>query len=139
MKKLNLFALLAMLFSISLFCACSSDDDETNDDGNDKNYAEMIVGKWQFTEGNHSEEFEPCDYQGWMEFLSDGSYKEYDKCQNRTVTGTWKINEEGKFVLENKRITNCTNYHHQGTNKDKLVFEQELFGHVSILTHKRLE
>ena len=33
MKKINLFALMAMLFSISLFCACSSDDDETNDDG----------------------------------------------------------------------------------------------------------
>ncbi|SCH14947.1 lipocalin family protein [uncultured Bacteroides sp.] len=139
MKKLNLFALLAMLFSISLFCACSSDDDETNDDGNDKNYAEMIVGKWQFTEGNHPEEFEPCDYQGWMEFLSDGSYKEYDKCQNRTVTGTWKINEEGKFVLKTNELPIALTITIKELTKDKLVFEQELFGHVSILTHKRLE
>lgn len=34
MKKLNLFALLAMLFSISLFCALFKQmNDETNDDG----------------------------------------------------------------------------------------------------------
>ena len=33
MKKINLWALMAMLFSISLFVGCSSDDDETNDDG----------------------------------------------------------------------------------------------------------
>lgn len=31
MKKLNLFALLAMLFSVTLFVSCSSDDDETKD------------------------------------------------------------------------------------------------------------
>lgn len=32
MKKINLFVLLAMLFSVTLFTACSSDDDETKDD-----------------------------------------------------------------------------------------------------------
>ena len=32
MKKINLFALLAMLFSVTLFVSCSSDDDETKDD-----------------------------------------------------------------------------------------------------------
>ena len=32
MKKINLWALMAMLFSISLFVGCSSDDDETKDD-----------------------------------------------------------------------------------------------------------
>lgn len=31
MKKLNLFALIAMLFSVTLFVACSDDDDETKD------------------------------------------------------------------------------------------------------------
>ena len=33
MKKINLWALMAMLFSVSLFVSCSSDDDETKDDG----------------------------------------------------------------------------------------------------------
>ena len=50
MKKINLWALMAMLFSISLFVACSSDDDEKKDDGNvNINYSEMIVGWWQMT------------------------------------------------------------------------------------------
>lgn len=31
MKKINLFVLLAMLFSVTLFTACSSDEDETKD------------------------------------------------------------------------------------------------------------
>lgn len=34
MKKLNLFALMAMLFSITLFTACSSDDDDEKKDDN---------------------------------------------------------------------------------------------------------
>lgn len=49
MKKINLFALMAMLFSISLFCACSSDDDETKDDDGDLNELGIITvnnAKW---------------------------------------------------------------------------------------------
>nr|DAJ23556.1 MAG TPA: lipocalin-like protein [Caudoviricetes sp.] len=137
MKKLNLFALLAMLFSVTLFIACGDDDDDETKDSDD--VATLIVGKWQFTEGNHPEEFEECDYQGWMEFAADGSYKEYDKCQNRTVTGSWTINDEGQFVLKTNELPIALKINIKELTKDKLVFEQELFGHVSILTHKRIE
>lgn len=35
MKKINLFALMTMLFSVTLFVGCSSDDDEKKDDGDE--------------------------------------------------------------------------------------------------------
>lgn len=46
MKKLNLFALMAMLFSVTLFVACSSDDDENNDDA-DKYGQTIEVGNFE--------------------------------------------------------------------------------------------
>lgn len=47
MKKINLFALLAMLFSVSLFVSCSSDDEETKDDGADKYGQTIEVGNFE--------------------------------------------------------------------------------------------
>lgn len=48
MKKLNLFALMAMLFSVTLFVGCSSDDDENNDDENLNGLSAITVNgdKW---------------------------------------------------------------------------------------------
>ena len=48
MKKLNLFALIAMLFSVTLFVACSSDDDENNNDENLNGLSAITVNgdKW---------------------------------------------------------------------------------------------
>lgn len=138
MKKINLWALMAMLFSISLFVGCSSDDDETNDDGN-KNYAEMIAGRWQFTEGNHPEEFEPCDYQGWTEFKEGGEYVEFDKCINQTIKGTWKINDEGKLIYNQSNVSFTFTITIKELTKEKLVLEETILGHTSILTYKRIE
>ncbi len=46
MKKINLFALLAMLFSVTLFVSCSSDDDENNNDA-DKYGQTIEVGNFE--------------------------------------------------------------------------------------------
>nr|DAM58671.1 MAG TPA: hypothetical protein [Caudoviricetes sp.] len=139
MKKINLFALLAMLFSVSLFVSCSSDDDETKDDDGDKNYAEMIVGKWKFVEGNHPEEFDECDYQGWTEFKEGGEYLEYDKCINKTINGTWKIDDEGKLIYNQSNVSFTFKITIKELTKDKLVMEETILGHTSILTYKRIE
>lgn len=135
MKKLNLFALMAMLFSVSLFVGCSSDDDENNGD----DVATLIVGKWKFVEGNHPEEFDECDYQGWTEFKAGGEYLEYDKCINKTIKGTWKIDDEGKLIYNQSNVPITFKITIKELTKDKLVIEETILGHTSILTYKRIE
>lgn len=61
MKKINLFALLAMLFSVTLFVSCSSDDDETKDDD------EIIDGLEKITVNNEQ----------WFVENDEGYYYEY--------------------------------------------------------------
>jgi hypothetical protein len=137
MKKLNLFVLIAMLFSATLFVvACGNDDDETKD-GDD--VATLIVGRWQFTEGNHPEEFEECDYQGWMEFKEGGEYIEFDKCINQTINGTWEINNEGKLIYNQSNVPITFKITIKELTKEKLVLEETILGHTSILTHKRIQ
>ena len=137
MKKLNLFALLAMLFSVTLFVACSSDDDDETKDGD--NVATLIVGKWKFVEGNHPEEFDECDYQGWTQFKEGGEYIEYDKCINKTIYGTWKIDDEGKLIYNQSNVSFTFKITIKELTKDKLVIEETILGHTSILTYKRIE
>jgi hypothetical protein len=136
MKKINLWALMAMLFSVTLFVGCSSDDDENNDDGD---VATLIVGRWQFVEGNHPEEFDPCDYQGWTEFKEGGQYVEYDKCIDETIKGTWKIDDEGKLIYNQSNVPITFKITIKELTKDKLVMEETILGHTSILTYKRIE
>ena len=137
MKKLNLFALLAMLFSVTLFIACGDDDDDETKDSDD--VATLIVGRWQFTEGNHPEEFEPCDYQGWTEFKEGGEYVEYDKCINQTINGTWRIDNEGKLIYNQSNVSFTFKITIKELTKEKLVLEETILGHTSILTYKRIE
>lgn len=135
MKKLNLFALIAMLFSVTLFVACSSDDETKDGD----NVATLIVGKWKFVEGNHPEEFDECDYQGWTEFKEGGGYVEYDKCIDETIKGTWKIDDEGKLIYNQSNVSFTFKITIKELTKDKLVLEETILGHTSILTYKRIE
>ena len=91
MKKLNLFALMAMLFSINLFVACSSDDDEKKDDDGDKNYAEMIVGWWQVIESSTG--YDEDEFTSIFKINEDGSY--WNGNENGEDSGKWKM--EGKI------------------------------------------
>jgi len=86
MKKLNLFALMAMLFSISLFVGCSSDDDETNDDG-DKNYSEMIIGWWQVIESSTG--YDEDEFTSIFKINSDGTY--WNGNDNGSDSGRWTM------------------------------------------------
>ncbi|WP_195628497.1 lipocalin family protein [Bacteroides finegoldii] len=138
MKKLNLFALIAMLFSVTLFIACSSDDDDDETKDSD-DVATLIVGKWKFVESNHPEEFEPCDYEGWTQFKEGGAYVEYDKCINQTINGTWKIDNEGKLIYNQSNVSFTFKITIKELTKDKLVLEETILGHTSILTYKRIE
>lgn len=137
MKKLNLFALLAMLFSVTLFIAACGDDDD--DETKDSDVATLIVGKWKFVESNHPEEFEQCDYEGWTEFAEGGQYIEYDKCINQTIDGAWRIDDEGKLIYNQSNVPITFKITIKELTKEKLVLEETILGHTSILTYKRIE
>lgn len=136
MKKINLWALMAMLFSISLFVACSSDDDEKKDDGNGNiNYSEMIVGWWQMT------------------YSSEGELDEDDK------TSIFKINEDGTYWNGNDNGNDYGSWSMEGnifkykSQKWELSFEAEIteitentftskakvLGHTTTASYKRVK
>lgn len=135
MKKINLFALMTMLFSISLFVGCSSDDDETKDGDGDKNYAEMIVGWWQMT------------------YSSEGELDEDDK------TSIFKINEDGTYWNGNDNGNDYGSWSMEGnifkykSQKWELSFEAEIteitentftskakvLGHTTTASYKRVK
>lgn len=75
-----------MLFSISLFVGCSSDDDETNDDG-DKNYSEMIIGWWQVIESSTG--YDEDEFTSIFKINSDGTY--WNGNDNGSDSGRWTM------------------------------------------------
>lgn len=97
MKKLNLFALIAMLFSVTLFVACSNDDDETKDDDGDKNYAEMIIGWWQVIESSTG--YDEDEFSSIFKINEDGSY--WNGNDNGSDSGKWEI-EGNIFKFKSK-------------------------------------
>lgn len=82
-KFLNVLVILCIgLSSIS----CSGDDDDEKE-----GFESQIVGKWKMYEATPSEDFEPCDFNGYIYFNEDGTYSEFDYCTNSTLNGTWRI------------------------------------------------
>ncbi|KAA6344646.1 hypothetical protein EZS27_007736 [termite gut metagenome] len=105
MKKISLFGLCLFLLSLTVFISCSKDDDNN---GNE-NGISKIIGKWQIKEVKingivddpTSDEgyFYPCDYQGWSLFKEDGTFDEYDACEDKNLpSGNWEINNHTLLI-----------------------------------------
>ena len=104
MKK-NLFYLFALICSMSLFTACSDDDDEKDDSQVDKS---VLIGKWVLT--NYTDEYtedgktetdtESCEVADEVDvilFNEDGS------CQNYAKVGDdYDWNDKGSWSLVDK-------------------------------------
>jgi hypothetical protein len=136
MNKLYLLGITVFLLGLTVFISCSKDDDSDS----------KIVGKWQLIEVKVDGEIEnpnsengyfiPCDYEGWMKFNTNGTYDEYDACEEKTIPGTWKlknniltvISEEFSFPVSVNVIENSDN---------RLVLESNSFGN-EITTYKKI-
>jgi hypothetical protein len=77
MKKL----VLGLLMVVS-FYSCSSDNDSASSTDN-------IVGKWKVVSYSSPENYEPCDYLGYINIMDGGKYQDYDECTNTSENGTW--------------------------------------------------
>ena len=81
MKKV-FYILSIILFNISL-TSCSSDDD------NDEDSNDSIIGKWKAAYFTDPENYDICDYNGWIHIQTGGKYTEYDDCVGETFNGKW--------------------------------------------------
>ncbi len=80
----RIFAVLA-LFSVVLF-SCSKDDKKEA----------SLIGKWQLQAATPNDDYEQCDFEGFLEIKENKSVLAYDKCDDETYTGTWK--REGNTI-----------------------------------------
>ncbi|MDR3327453.1 MAG: lipocalin family protein [Prevotellaceae bacterium] len=148
MKKYLKFSwaiLLALCIGIS---SCSKDDDDSN--------SSDLAGKWQLTEvradgvlqnPNVSTDYnEPCDYEGWSQFKSDGTFIDYDGCDNSTSGGTWRLNGNTVTVVADV-FSISLNFKIISLNQTTLVFETTAIGFddnyhvidvILLLTYKRI-
>lgn len=119
MKKLNLLAIFAMLFSISLFITSCGDDDDDVDTSN-------LIGAWEVTAVDAGSDFTIEDGVKVGDILFFGDDNTYELTSNGDYeTGKWKLDgstivvydasdEEGEidvpaaFKIENLSENNMT-------------------------------
>lgn len=92
MKK-TFLGLWMMLFASLVIVSCS-DDDVSSD-------AMSIIGKWQLVSvspASMADDYEECDYEGYIEFASDGKYYDHRPCGVSEIGG-------GKWKLSGKTLT----------------------------------
>lgn len=92
---------LILLLSISMFTACSDDDDDASVEGN-------IVGTWLLVEANNVPGFtiDSCTGQSTITFNADNTasstfYGEVeDQCVSDTDTGNWSNSSDSQYTIE---------------------------------------
>ena len=80
----------ALLLALCVgFSSCSKDD---------KKIEEEVFGKWQLIESSDAN-LTDCDFQGWLEINSNGTFSEYNACIDFTYSSTWSTDPDG-IVLD---------------------------------------
>ena len=92
MKKIIYLALSVIFLT---FSSCSSDSSSNSSDA-------TVVGKWKPTNYSIPEDYEPCDYLGWIDIKSNGNYDEYDQCIDETISGVWVKNGQTLTVTSSQ-------------------------------------
>lgn len=130
MKK-YLLVLATAIFAICCFTGCSDDDDDTSNEGSG------IVGKWQVIQYSDPEDYDDCDYKGWINLHENGVYEEYDACDKSTTKGTWKDNGDNTIKVVAESFPVAITIKVVSVSSDKLVLEFNLFG-TETITYKRI-
>ena len=94
MKK-TFLGLWMMLFASLVIVSCS-DDDVSSD-------AMSIIGKWQLVSvspASMADDYEECDYEGYIEFASDGKYYDHRPCGVSEIgVGKWKLSGKTLTII----------------------------------------
>ena len=86
MKKFT-FAFTMILFMALLLGSCSSDSNDAATPN-----SSLLIGKWKLVEVSTPDEYEPCDFEGWSNFKTDGKFADYDACDGTTSNGSYTVN-----------------------------------------------
>ncbi|MGZ5245959.1 MAG: lipocalin family protein [Flavitalea sp.] len=99
-------AILSIVFSMLFLFSCSKDKDEPA----------SLVGKWQLQSATPNDDYDACDFQGYLEFKANNTVEAYDECDGETITGTYTrsgntltITETGFPLAINVTIVSLTN------------------------------
>jgi len=127
MKKLfSTWSLIIFLLMGLGLSSCSKDDDGDVDVGS-------LIGKWQLIE-NDNPAFDPCDFQGWIEFQSDGIFSSYDDCDNSTTIGTWTLDKKTITVVSAPPVIISINYQIISLTTTELVLTMNFMG-ITVEAH----
>jgi len=102
MKKVINFWSLAVIIALCVgFASCDKDDNKGKGDDTTINESD-IVGKWQMFEVvPDDDDYDDCDFEGWIDIRADKTFTEYDACEDDTSIGTWKIDGSTMTVIHN--------------------------------------
>lgn len=131
--KIEIMRKLSVLLLGVILCFISCSDDDKNNDG----FESKIVGKWQITEVTNPNDYEPCDYRGWMQIKADHTLDDYDACDGETSKSTWKLEgNELTFVSEILPIPFVVEI--VSVDDSKMVVKFNSYGKTVTNTYKRL-
>lgn len=90
--KTKIFIVAAIIILITL-ASCSKDSPE-----------DLIVGKWRLSEvsGVGQDEYEDCDFTGYIEFKSDGKFTSIDDCTDEIETGLYSVDDNRLTVISDE-------------------------------------
>lgn len=98
MKKYFSICLLFSLIIVSLSLTGCGDDDNNQDV-----IESSIIGKWQLVSVSPLEmavEYDECEYQGYIEFESDGTYSDHRPCDvNEIGGGKWELDGNNVEII----------------------------------------
>jgi hypothetical protein len=91
-------AILSVVFSMLFLFSCKKDKDEPA----------SLVGKWQLQAATPNDDYEACDYLGYLEFKSNNTFEAYDECFEETFNGTYTRNGNAVTITEDGFTANAT-------------------------------
>ena len=128
MKKIIYLFISVLLITIA---SCSKDDE------NESTLTASVIGKWQVEKYSNSEDYDQCDYKGWVDLKDGGIYSEYDECDKSTTNGTWVKNGDNLTVISSELQIPFT-FKIKSLTQTSMVLTLDIFGQVEEVTYKKI-
>lgn len=108
-KIFNVWYLTILMVVCVGFSSCSKED-----------YGD-IVGRWQLEAVTPVSELEPCEFDGWIEFNNDGTWSEFNACDDEIVHGTWQRDGKELTITSSPPVSISMVFTIVSVSDDKLV------------------
>ena len=123
-----MMAVLAIGMATTMFLSCSKSDKLGN-------ISELIIGRWQLYESNATDD--PCDFEGWIEFKTDGTCTVFDACDDTTETEQYTVNGK-KITITIDFISLPVIFTVVSITDSKLVWRIDILGNQITEKYKKI-